>query len=461
MYFLESRWKQDGRKLIYFGLRNKKNLHKNIIKLSSKQTNIINELPKALSKQEIKDLKKLYNFVVVSENKLRKIPTSLDEAKFCTECIANDYIIPGIEFDDNGLCPMCQTKDLASKLKSVVPIMNVVPKSKNSKFDVGLFYTGGKDSTYLLYYLSVTLNLKVLAMTWEIPFMSDSARLSIENAKKKLKNVEFVSKKIDDEDLKKIYSKLYSLNENTCACPSLAYVLFYPDLVTNQIPYFVVGNEPVQMLGLYYNNMAPRIAYSFSDNKFLHFLINVGRIIAFKPPLKRGQFQSLVTMKQLAYGDNFIKKMSGYKNELVTNVTKSIMEVEGVLEPLRRSIKESSRSGKIPSFIHIDLNDISGGLYDWNNIKDLIVEECGWVAPVEGKGLHTSCKIEKCKEHSQFQRFYNMKSTMIPFSALEIALASRKKNISRAEAIFELKQHLGFTLNEVEECRIMKDYFME
>ncbi len=60
-------------------------------------------------------------------------------------------------------------------------------------------------------------------------------------------------------DLEKIYAQLYKLSGNTCACPSLAYLLFYPELVANRVPYFLVGNEPVQMLGLYYNHIAPKI----------------------------------------------------------------------------------------------------------------------------------------------------------------------------------------------------------
>ena len=48
---------------------------------------------------------------------------------------------------------------------------------------------------------------------------------------------------------------------------------------------------------------------------------------------------------------------------------------------------------------------------------------------------------------------------MIPFSALEIAIASRSNNLSRAEALAELKASLGFSLDEIPECAIMREYF--
>lgn len=307
-------------------------------------------------------------------------------------------MIPGLEFKD-GLCPMCQTKEIVTDFKSVLLVINQVGRNKKSRFDIALFYTGCKDSSFLLYYLSKGLNLRVLALTWEIPFMSSSAKQSIKNAKKKLPNVEFIIRRMSDNDLRKIYKKLYELNENTCACPSLAYILFYPHLVENKIPYFVIGNEPVQMLGLYYNHMAPKIAFKFASNKFLNFLINLGRVLTLRPPYKPGQFQTLATMKQLAYGDSWLKKLTKYKNELVSNVVLSIHEVEHLVKPLRRSIRRSSRTGNIPAFIHIDLNDICDGNYDWQKVKEIIINEVGWVAPDdEFKGLHTSCQIEKCKE---------------------------------------------------------------
>lgn len=251
-----------------------------------------------------------------------------------------------------------------------------------------------------------------------------------------------------------------------CACPSLAYVLFYPELTANRVPYFFAGNEPVQMLGLYYNHLAPKLAYSFSENKPLQFLINFGRILTLHPPLKRGQLQTLMTMKQLAYGDSVLKKLSGYSNELVSNVVKAIHEVPELLKPFKRSIRASSFTGNIPAFVHLDFDEISSEIfgcgYDWLKVKQLLTSECGWIAPDENKkSLHTSCQLERCKDYSQFLRFYECRSKLIPFSAIEISLSSRRGHISKEETLHEMQNFLGLSLTRPPECSRICEYLEE
>lgn len=460
MYHLQNRWKPEGRALIYYGMRNRENLFRNRVRLTGKQAAVINKLPCELSRRELRILRRLIGTQVVEEKDLRPLPSSIREAVFCTQCSANDFIIPGLEFDSDGRCPMCQTAEETKSLRSLVPIVDDIPRARKSRFDVALFYTGGKDSTYMLYYLSKVKKLRVLALTWDIPFMSECARQSIENAKRHFDTVEFISRTVMREDMLKIYTKLYELSENTCACPSLAYALFYPELVSNRVPYFMAGNEPAQILGLYYNHMAPKIAYAFPDNRFLQFLVNAGRVLTLHPPLRRGQFHTLSTMKQLTKKKiSSLTEITGYRNELVSNIVAAIGQVPELVEPLRRAIRYSSRSGNIPAFVHLDFNDISGGEYNWRAIRETIISECGWVAPDDtAKGLHTSCQIEKCKEYSQFSRFYSCRSKMIPFSALEISIASRSRNLTREEAIAEMEQSLGFSLEEIPECAIMSEF---
>ena len=74
------------------------------------------------------------------------------------------------------------------------------------------------------------------------------------------------------------------------------------------------------------------------------------------------------------------------------------------------------------------------------------------------KALHTSCKIERCKDHSQFVRFYRCESKMLPFSALEISLASRNCGRTKEEMLYETEHLLGFSLEELPECALMRGW---
>ena len=58
-------------------------------------------------------------------------------------------------------------------------------------------------------------------------------------------------------------------------------------------------------------------------------------------------------------------------------------------------------------------------------------------------------------------RFYHCRSRMIPFSALEIALASRRCGRSREEFLAEMERNLGFSLEPVPECAGMRAWTEE
>lgn len=54
MYYLQSRWKLEKNALYYYGLRNKPDMFRNRVKLSSGQRAIIAALPKDLNESEEK-----------------------------------------------------------------------------------------------------------------------------------------------------------------------------------------------------------------------------------------------------------------------------------------------------------------------------------------------------------------------------------------------------------------------
>lgn len=461
---LQNRWKINKNILTYYGLRAKPYTTRNKIKISAHTAKWINGLD---GKQYIdfKNLnsvqKKLVNQkIVVDIVDFKVTPQSIGEAKFCKKCCANDYTIPGLELDNESICPICASGAEMDKLNSILPIKNEIPSSPKSQYDVALFYTGGKDSSYLLYYLAKVKNLRVLALTWKIPFISESAEKSINNAKKILTSVDFVEWQLSSNSIKSFYNELYSLQENVCACPSMAYVLFYPILSSFDVPYVVLGNEPAQVKNLYFNHLAPKIAFKYYNSKAIKFAINVGRLAMLKAPINMAQFAFVKVMRQLCVKPNIFAKIAGYENAEIINVCKALDKLPQLKSSLKRQINYSDRHGKIASLVQINFDDIfEGGVYDWRSAKEIIAKELNWVDVSEkDKGLHTSCKVECAKDYSQYIRFRNMQSTTIPFSAVELAIASSKLTLSRDEAIAEIKAVSGLGLCRPQEHCLMEEF---
>lgn len=464
---LQARWVVKGNSLIYYGLREKPNTFKNKIKINHKTINFINQLDGKYEINEyaeikitrsVKSLIKQKIIVDVSEKKTS--PESLDKAAFCAKCCANDFSIPGLELNSDGFCPVCTSFPDIKQLVSPLPVVNSISRDKKARFDVALFYSGGKDSSYLLFYLSRILGLRVLALTWMHPFMSDNALKSIKNAKERLPEVTFVIREASETALKKIYAKSYELQQNICICPSIAYILFYPLLLENPVPYLVLGNEPSQSRALIFNQLAPKFIYRPWVKNLVRYLCNIGRVTLFRRPFSKGQLEMYLLVKNFAYGKSRLLKFFGYDNEISNNLSESLSAAKEMLIPLQYALQRSKNNKNIPALVHVDFDKINDkGSYDWKSVKRLIKHELDWVdIENEEKGLHTSCKLEQCKDYTQLKAFKEMNSRIIPFSSLELSLAVIQGSITRDKAIEELKFHAGFCINMPEENKLITDY---
>lgn len=448
-YVLQNRWKIAGNRLICYGIRKAPHTFDNSVRLSRRTLKKLALLDGVVSLRNVGAsaaiIRLIRQGIVVPQEEYKRNKESFDEAEFCVNCTANDYMIPGLELDENGLCPMCAMKERLKGLKALMPVKNRFPRNKRGEYDVALFYTGGKDSSYLMYYLSEVLGLRVLALCWETEYISPNAAKSIENARKSVKNADIIVKKVDKEIMRRIYAAHFALAGNTCMCPALAYVLFYPLLTEKKVPYLVLGNEPSQMYNLIFNNISPVAAFRPWVQNLGRACMNFARILTFRKPFKAGQMQTYFTVRTLAKGTHLYSSGEGkYHNEQVHNVYKALAKEKEFMKPFTESVKRSWRTGDIPALVHVDLAEISDG-YKWAEIKESIKREIGWEDSAEPeKGLHTSCSIERCKEYTQFTRFREMQSRVIPYTAIEMAIAVRDGNLSREDAMREIRTSTGF-----------------
>ncbi len=114
--------------------------------------------------------------------------------RICTRCIM-DTSIPGIRFDENGECNFCALHDKLEKefplndtgLRKLECIVeDIKKKGKGEKYDCVLGVSGGRDSTYTLYYVKKNLGLRPLAVHFNDGFSNPVAGENMLKATKKL-----------------------------------------------------------------------------------------------------------------------------------------------------------------------------------------------------------------------------------------------------------------------------------
>ena len=107
--------------------------------------------------------------------------------KRCSKCVLPDTI-PNISFDENCVCHYCneydQEKDIliSGKEERRKVLDELIEEARNTRAERGSQYdvltplSGGRDSSYLAWELSVKRGLKVLCVNYDNPFSSTQAR---------------------------------------------------------------------------------------------------------------------------------------------------------------------------------------------------------------------------------------------------------------------------------------------
>lgn len=95
-----------------------------------------------------------------------------EQEHFWNKTICKKCILPenysGISFDNNGICSFCNSNkpiEYLGEKKLKADVSKILQNSKNqSNYDCIVAFSGGRDSTYLLWYVINVLNLKPLAV---------------------------------------------------------------------------------------------------------------------------------------------------------------------------------------------------------------------------------------------------------------------------------------------------------
>lgn len=114
----------------------------------------------------------------------------------CTRCVLNDRV-PNVTFNAQGVCNLCEdhavNPEPAAPLDQDEGLKNFLghfPKrvvsNGEKKYDCLCLFSGGKDSTAMLYHLKARLNLKVLAFTLDNWMLSPEAHANVDRVTKRL-----------------------------------------------------------------------------------------------------------------------------------------------------------------------------------------------------------------------------------------------------------------------------------
>ncbi|MFX0042212.1 MAG: hypothetical protein ACFE8L_04815 [Candidatus Hodarchaeota archaeon] len=182
---------------------------------------------------------------------------------YCKECINHAGCI-SVEIDDDGICNHCKNPDKffvvsispemkQEKRKEIKKIMGEIKNNHgNQEFDCVVGFSGGKDSTYLLYLLTVKYNLNVLAVTVITGYMN---KIALQNIKQTINRLDV--KHLIIEPPIDVFTKLYKwliLNHDSnelplmkpiCDnCTDMIDALVIKEAAKRKIPYVFIGFSP-------------------------------------------------------------------------------------------------------------------------------------------------------------------------------------------------------------------------
>lgn len=186
--------------------------------------------------------------------------------KRCTKCILPENY-PGITFNKEGICNHCiayrERKYLGDKaLKEKIDSFLTDKKDRNQNYDCVLGFSGGRDSSYLLYHLVKILNIRVLSYSVDNGFIPEQTKLNVKNITDTL-NVKLV---VEENDRLKKCLRHHILSWMHRPSPAMIGVLctgcrLGMDLgivnfaKKNKIPVTIIGGTPFEGRGYKTNIM--------------------------------------------------------------------------------------------------------------------------------------------------------------------------------------------------------------
>lgn len=209
-----------------------------------------------------------------------------EKMKRCKKCILpKNY--PGITFSHLGICNYCSTfhkkQYLGPKiLKQQINSFLETKKNRNQDYDCLIRVSGGRDSSYLLYYFVKVLKFKVLAYSVDNGYIPEQTKLNLHHMTQKL-NVNLVIE--ENKHLKRCLKHHLSawLSKPSAAMIGLLCVgcklgIDLGPIKTarkHRIPVIISGGTPFEDLGYKFNLLRNKPTSSSNSSAILGYLLQV------------------------------------------------------------------------------------------------------------------------------------------------------------------------------------------
>jgi len=176
--------------------------------------------------------------------------TGAKSAERCKRCVLP---LNQVRHNQEGICIHCQIAEKAEEpdWEKSQRLFGSLIKSfvgKGKKYDFLVPITGGKDSTYVLYYLTKVVGVsRILTFTWDHLFHRPTSWENMKNAVS-ASGVDFYIYRIfDAETTRSVHRGLFKLFGHTCtACFLLQPAIILNQAIRHGVPFIISGRNPGQ-----------------------------------------------------------------------------------------------------------------------------------------------------------------------------------------------------------------------
>jgi len=291
--------------------------------------------------------------------------------KRCKVCILPETY-PDIHFDEQGICSFClepknenlpSEKELKSKLDNIVQSY-----CGKGKYDAVIGLSGGKDSSYVAYYLKKEYNLKILGINFDNGYRSEYGMNNLNVLSDNL-DIDLLTIRPNKAFLNKLYRHFLRKNGEFCS-------------VCNNMGYLLIGS------------------FCFNQQKLQGYAP-----LAVGGWSKKYEYQPGVSVTSMQYFFNNLTPE--LIEELIAQpfieekAVRIFMQLNDPRQTHTYSASQKEFTSSVSSFIQ--LPDYVP--WDLNSMPQILTENVGWQQPPNVHGSHFDCTVFPIKEFLKYKKY--------------------------------------------------------